>query len=65
VTHGNSDKIRCPYCRKTNSINIELADLAQRTRREFEKPCQHCKQAVYYWACWIISVDAEKASEAT
>jgi hypothetical protein len=63
MTHGDADKIRCPHCGKANSIAALLADMVRGAIREFEHPCAYCKMPVYYWARWIIGVDAEKPSK--
>jgi hypothetical protein len=54
VTHGSDLGIKCPCCRKFNSVVIHTAQMRAGEVREFVDTCKSCGRRVYYWARWAV-----------
>lgn len=64
MQHGTEDQCKCPHCKKMNWAVVSRDSVRMGQIVEFEKPCQHCKKPIYFWARWGILVDAEKPDRA-
>ncbi len=62
MTHGNSDSVKCPKCRK-GIDDPARDDLPSPAMTEFVRPCPHCNTLLRFWARWEITVDAEVDSK--
>jgi hypothetical protein len=59
MKHGTNEGVNCPHCNKPNR-NIVEAPI--NGIKEFQKPCSHCGNLIYYWARNCIWIGAEKPS---
>ncbi len=60
MTHGDDDKIKCPYCRLPGNVRTQTAGIRAGEIREFTMNCTSCGKPVHFWARLAVAVEAEQ-----